>query len=264
VTKPYANELAVARRAVERAAALTLQYFRSNLAIEYKADATPVTVADRGAETLLREAVALAFPDDGIFGEEFPEHVGSSGRRWIIDPIDGTASFIRGVPLYGVLLGLELAADDREIDAERCVLGVAAFPAVGETLWAVRGGGAFVNGLPARVSDATALMGATVVTSDCKPELYGDRHAGFERLLSAAARQRGWGDCYGYALVATGRAEVMVDPLLSPWDCAALAPIVDEAGGVFMDWNGRRTIYGGSGIATSRTLADEVLRTLRG
>ena len=280
-TAGFARELEVACGAVERAGALTLEYFGAAFTVEYKADATPVTIADRGAETLIRAELAAAFPADGIVGEEFPETRGSSGRRWIIDPIDGTASFVRGVPLYGVLVGLEIAegassaggtasppsdaaARPDHPHSRTCVVGVAGFPALRETYWAARGGGAFRNGEPTRVSGVTTLAEATVVTSDVKPQCYGDRFDGFVRLIGRAARQRGWGDCYGYALVASGRADVMVDPLLNPWDAAALVPIIEEAGGEFCDWSGAPTIYGGSGIATVPALRAEVMALLRG
>ncbi len=276
---PFERELEVARRVVERAGRLTLDYFGKQYAIDYKPDATPVTIADRGAETLIREELAAAFPADGIVGEEFPETLGSSGRRWIVDPIDGTASFVRGVPLWGVLVGLEIpderataggvrgaaargAAAAHERHSRTCVVGVAGFPALGETLWAARGGGAFRNGEPARVSRVAAIGDATVLTSDVKPQSYGERFDGFVRLVARAARHRGWGDCYGYALVASGRAEIMVDPLLNPWDIAAIVPILEEAGGAFFDWSGAPTIYGGSGIGTTPALRSEVLATL--
>ena len=266
----WERELDVARRAVERAGKLTLEHFATaNLAIDYKADTTPVTDADRGAEQLIRSELAAAFPDDGIAGEEFPETMGRSGRRWIIDPIDGTASFIRGVPLYGVLVGLELApavttGEPAARTSDACVVGVAGFPALRETYWAARGTGAFRDGAPIRVAATTRLADATIVTSDVKPQCCGDKHDGFLRLIARAARQRGWGDCYGYALVASGRADAMLDPQLNPWDIAALAPILAEAGATFSDWSGRPTIYGGSGVATTPKLRDEILSVLRG
>lgn len=252
--KPYERELEVAIAAVERAGRLTLEYFQKTIDVEHKADQTPVTIADRRAEELLRNTIAAAFPSDGLFGEELGVADGTSGRRWIIDPIDGTASFIRGVPLYGVLIGLE--------ENGTCVVGAMALPALGETLWAARGSGAFVNGRPARVSNVTTLVEATVLTSDARPAHFGDKFEGFMRLLDRAARHRGWGDCYGYALVATGRAEVMVDPRLHPWDGAAVMPILEEAGGAFFDWSGVSTIHGGSGIGTTAALRGEVLRAL--
>ncbi|MCC6763408.1 MAG: histidinol phosphate phosphatase [Deltaproteobacteria bacterium] len=251
---PYADELAAARRAADEAGRFALGHFKTRLAVEAKADGSPVTLADRGAEERLRAVLGGAFPADGFLGEELGEASGTSGRRWIIDPIDGTQSFIRGVPLWGVLVALE--------DRGECVLGVVALPALGETLWAVRGQGAFANGAPARVA-ATALAGATICTSDASPRHFGDKYAGFELLLRATARHRGWGDCYGYALVATGRAEVMLDPLMNAWDAAAVKPIVEEAGGCFCAWDGTPTIYGGSALAMPAALRDQVLATLR-
>lgn len=252
---PYERELEVAIRAVEEAGRLTLEYFRGDFEVEHKSDASPVTIADRRAEEQLRATLARAFPDDGLLGEEFGALDGTSGRRWIIDPIDGTQSFIRGVPLYGVLLGLE--------DRGRCVVGAVAFPALGETYWAGQGAGAWVNGTRIHVSRVTRLADATVLTSDAKPEHYGDVYPGYERLLRRTARQRGWGDCYGYALVARGAADVMVDPKLNPWDIAAILPLLEEAGGTFFDWSGVTRIDGGSGIGTTPALRDEVLATLR-
>ncbi len=255
MSDPYADELAVARRAADAAGRFALGHFKTRLVVEAKADGSPVTIADRGAEEQLRKTLAAAFPADGILGEELGETTGTSGRRWIIDPIDGTQSFIRGVPLWGVLVALEDRGD--------CVLGIVVLPALAETLWAVRGQGAFVNGTPARVA-ATSLADATVLTSDASPRHFGEKHAGFERLLTRTARHRGWGDCYGYALVATGRAEVMLDPFMNSWDAAAVKPIIEEAGGVFCAWDGQATIYAGSALATTAGLRDEVLATLRG
>ncbi|MEW6270811.1 MAG: histidinol-phosphatase [Thermodesulfobacteriota bacterium] len=252
--RAYEREVEVARRAVEAAGRLTLEYFRRDLTVERKPDDSPVTIADRRAEELLRAALVEAFPDDGILGEELGERPGTSGRRWIVDPIDGTQSFIRGVPLYGVLLGLE--------ERGRCVLGAAGFPALGETYWAARGAGAWCNDTRISVSDVGSLADSTLLTSDAKPEHYGGFYPGYERLLRATARQRGWGDCYGYALVARGAAEVMVDPRLNPWDIAAIIPILEEAGGVFFDWRGETRIDGGSGIGANGRLRDQILALL--
>jgi histidinol phosphatase-like enzyme (inositol monophosphatase family) len=268
VTARWEPELDVARRAVERAGKLTLEHYgAASLAVEYKADASPVTVADRGAETLIRAELAAAFPDDGVAGEEFPETTGRSGRRWIIDPIDGTASFIRGVPLWGVLVGLEVVGDDARggrPSTDACVVGVAAFPALGETYWGARGAGAYRNSTRIHVASTATLADATILTTDVKRQWFGDRYDGFLRLVASGARQRGWGDCYGYAAVASGRGDVMVDPLLNPWDIAALVPIIEEAGGTFSDWTGAPTIYAGSGVATTPALRDQVLTLLRG
>jgi histidinol phosphatase-like enzyme (inositol monophosphatase family) len=250
----YERELEVALRAVAAAGRLTLEYFRGDVAIERKPDATPVTIADRRAEELLRAVLGEAFPEDAILGEEFGELAGRSGRRWIIDPIDGTQSFIRGVPLYGVLLGLE--------DRGRCVVGAAGFPALGETYWAASGAGAWCNDARISVSSVDSLAEATLLTSDAKPEHYDDYYPGYVRLLRATARQRGWGDCYGYALVARGAAEVMVDPKLNPWDIAAIIPILEEAGGTFFDWRGETRIDGGSGIGVNGKLREQILALL--
>lgn len=251
----YEREIQVAREAVAAAGAITLEHFGRGVTVERKADQSPVTIADRRSEECLRAALEGAFPEDGLLGEEFGERPGRSGRRWIVDPIDGTQSFIRGVPLYGVLVGLE--------ENGRAVLGVMGFPALGTTCWAARGGGAFRNGERIRVSSVARLADATVVSSDAKPQMFGDKYARFERLLRAAACYRGWGDCYGYALVAAGQVDVMVDPILSPWDAAAVLPILEEAGGRFVDWTGAPDIHGGSGIGAPAALIDEVLAILR-
>lgn len=253
---PYERELEAARAAAAAAGRVTLEHFGGPLEVERKADASPVTIADRRAEGELRRILRAAFPDDGLLGEELGEVPGRSGRRWVLDPIDGTQSFIRGVPLYGVLVGLEE-------EGRGATLGVLALPALGRTYWAARGRGAFCGGRPIRVSAVSALERATVLSSEAKPDAFGVRYAGFERLVRAAACYRGWGDCYGYALVASGRADVMVDPVLCPWDAAAVAPIVEEAGGRFLTWEGEPTIRGGSGVAAPAALIDQVLDALR-
>ena len=253
--RSHTRELQVAREAVVRAGRITLQYFRKGVDVERKPDQTPVTIADRRAEESLRTALRDAFPHDGFLGEEYGEEAGTSGRRWIIDPIDGTQSFIRGVPLYGVLVGLE--------EEGRCVVGICGLPALGQTYWAAEGEGAWCDGERIAVAPTTDLAQATLLTTDARPAHYGDKHPGYERLLRATARQRGWGDCWGYALVASGAADVMVDPLLNPWDAAALVPIVEEAGGAFFAWSGEVSIYAGSGIAAPRALRDPVLALLR-
>jgi histidinol phosphatase-like enzyme (inositol monophosphatase family) len=250
------KELEVARALVQRAGVLTLEYFGKDIAVETKSDASPVTVADRRTETLICKGLAEAFPDDAILGEEHGEKPGSSGRRWIVDPIDGTQSFIRGVPFYGTLLGLEIG--------DSVPLGVMGFPALDMSLWAVQGGGAWRDGERISVSTVDRLADATILTTDAKPGHFGDKASGFARVLDACGRHRGWGDCYGYALIAMGQAEAIFDPILAPWDCAPLVPILGEAGGLFVDWQGRSTIHGSSGIGTTPALRDEIFSLLRG
>ncbi|MHC4549354.1 MAG: histidinol-phosphatase [Planctomycetota bacterium] len=243
--------------ACEAAGAATLRYFRDEaLEVETKADGTPVTRADRDAETILRARIRAAFPADGIVGEEFGEEEGTSGRRWILDPVDGTKSFTRGVPFFGTLLGLE--------EQGRATLGVVALPALDETVYAARGKGAWWRRAGrlrrARVSAVHRLDEALLCTTSRGGFVRAGERALYRRLQEAVRLDRGWGDCYGHVLVATGRADVMVDPRLAVWDCAPLPPILEEAGGVFMDLAGRATHRGGSGISTNPVLA-EALRS---
>jgi histidinol-phosphatase len=260
-----AARLAVALAATRLAAAETLRWFGSGrLTVERKADASPVTEADRAAEGILRRELLAAFPADAFLGEETGATPGSSGFEWIVDPIDGTKSFMRGVPLYATLVGCRRAG--------RGVLGVIAIPALDETAYAAVGGGAWhVRGsaapVPARVS-ARGTLGETVVCSSDFVDFgrwSGGRDAGTaarERLERAAEFVRTWGDGYGYLLVATGRAEVMIDPRLNPWDAAAVEVVVTEAGGRFSDWHGRDRIDSGDGLATNGLVHDQVLGLL--
>lgn len=256
-----AIRLNLAREIAREAGEITLQYFgRDNFQVEWKRDASPVTVADREAEQHLRKRIAAAFPADGILGEEFGEELGTSGYRWILDPIDGTQSFIHGVPLYGTLIGVE-----RE---SRSVAGVISLPALQEAVWAGAGGGAwYARGAEgpraAHVSTCDRLSDGLFLTSDFAGYVKTGREQALARLGRAARRGRTWGDCYGYMLVAVGRAEAMIDPIMNVWDAAALQPILEEAGGTFTDWQGNPTIHAGEGIATNGHVLEEVLRTLR-
>jgi histidinol phosphatase-like enzyme (inositol monophosphatase family) len=236
-----------------QAGQLTLAHYQTRLSPDRKADGTPVTVADRGAEELLRALIAERFPDHAIAGEEFGSSDRDSPFRWVLDPIDGTQSFVRGVPLYGVLVGLE-------VDGEMAV-GVVHFPALGEMLAAAKGEGCRWNGRPTRVSTASRLSESLVCYTDAASLA---KHApeAWSRLQAGSKLQRGWSDCYGYCLVASGRAEVAIDALMAPWDCAALIPVLREAGGTFTDWTGRTTITGGNGLATNGAVFDEVIAIL--
>lgn len=259
--RPSPAELATWRDAAEvlaRAAGeVTLRYFGTRVPAEAKGDGSPVTRADREAELLLREGIRARFPGHGILGEEFGEEGAGSAVRWILDPIDGTRSFMRGVPLYGVLIGIEAAG--------RPVVGVAHFPALGgEMVSAARGLGCHHDGRPARVSSTATLSGAGLLTTDPERILAAATGSGWRRLAAEADLARSWGDAWGHVLVATGRAEVMVDPVLSPWDAAPLLPILEEAGGRFTDLSGRPTIHGGSGVSSNGLLHDAVLAALSG
>jgi histidinol-phosphatase len=229
---------------------VALRYYRSRLTVETKSDGSPVTKADREAETAARAWVRSRFPDDGILGEELGEERPGARRRWVIDPIDGTKSFVRGTPLWGSLVAL--------CEGTRVLAGAAYFPAVDELVAAAPGAGCWWNGSRCRVSEVDTLAHATVLTTDERFRERPDWQAGWRALSTTAAVSRTWGDCFGYLLVATGRAEVMCDPVMSPWDAAALQPIIEEAGGTFTDWAGVATAFGGSVVATNRRLASEV------
>lgn len=251
---PRANDLLSAAEELARlTGGVALRHYRSALHIERKADGSPVTAADRAAEQAARDWVRRNFPDDGVLGEEFGEERPAARRRWVIDPIDGTKSFVHGVPLWGSLVAL--------CEGEAVLAGAAFFPAVDELVVAASGAGCWWNGQRCSVSTVSELSAATALTTDERFGEFADRRAGWERLASRVEIARSWGDCFGYLLVATGRAEIMCDPVLSPWDAAALQPIIVEAGGIFEDWSGRATAFGGSAIATNRLLANEA-RTL--
>ncbi len=254
------SRLELAKDIAHEAGLLTLRYFYNldELQVDRKEDESPVTVADREAEKLLRRRIEESFPDDAILGEEFPDKEGTSGFRWLLDPIDGTKSFIHGVPLYSTLVGIEQHGIN--------VGGVIALPALGEMLWAGKGTGAwheaprFTDPVRARVSDCRDLSKALFLTSEVKTfEQYG--RAGAYRELERQTRlTRTWGDAYGYFLVATGRADVMVDPRLGDWDAGPLLVVLEEAGGKFTDWKGNPTILGQEGIGSNGFLHEEVLR----
>ena len=238
---------------------ITLDYFKKDPETSKKADGSFVTIADREAEAFLRERILNRYPEDSVLGEEEGESKGEakgeSGRRWIVDPIDGTFAFVHGVPFYGVLIGIEI--DDQPI------VGVVNIPALDEIVYAAKGVGCFWNGQPARVSSTTTLEEGLLLCSDftaCRSYGFG---SAAEELQRRAKSSRTWGDCYGYVLVATGRADVMLDPVMNLWDCAALLPVIEEAGGTFTDWRGSRTVDGGNAIATNGALFDEVMAVVK-
>jgi len=225
-----------------------LRAWRTRLDVEHKHDGSPVTEADRNAERAVRVWIEKRFPHDGILGEELGLLRPEAPRRWIVDPIDGTKTFVRGVPLWGSLVAV--------VEGETVLAGAACFPAVDEWIAAAPGEGCHHNGVRTAVSTIAALREATAVTTDPRFDSVPEYRTRWEHLIEQVAITRTWGDCYGYLMVATGRAEIMVDDALAPWDAAALQPIIDEAGGVFTDWRGRRTAFGGDGIATNGALAE--------
>jgi len=230
-------------------------YYGTDVAIDVKGDGSPVTIADRGAEEKARAWIEARFPDDGILGEEFGTIRPDAKRRWIIDPIDGTKSFVRSVPLWGTLVAVT--------EGEHVLAGCAYFPVVNELLVAADASGCYWNGARCRVSEVDTLRNATALVTDDRFAEHPGRVERWQRLGAKTGIVRTWGDCYGYLLVATGRAEVMVDDIVSPWDAAALYPIITEAGGTFTDWRGQSTAFGGDVIATNNALSREVRAILQ-
>jgi histidinol-phosphatase len=282
----------VARVAGDVAVSYFDQARRSALSIEVKPDGSPVTAADRAAESTAREWIERRFPVDGIVGEELGVVRPAASRRWFIDPIDGTKSFVRGVPLWGTLIAVA--------EGDEVLAGAIYCAAAGELVAAATGRGSWWNGVRCHVSQEARLERATVLATEAvaaaaavpaptrhrptsgrssgstrartagggtTPSDAPARLQAWRQLAEHAGVARTWGDAYGYLLVATGRAEVMVDAIMHPWDTAALAPVITEAGGVFTDWDGTPTALGGSSIGTNAALAEQVrgmLRPLRG
>jgi len=240
-----------------QAGRLTLGYFQTTLRPEIKSDGSPVTIADRKAEELIRNAIESRFPQHAIVGEEFGEASAShASHRWIIDPIDGTKSFIHGVPLYGVLIGLEIEG--------RVEVGAAYFPALDEMIAAATGEGCWWNGRLAHMSTVEHLEEAVVCFTELRNFSAKEREPILTRLSNRVKHAVAWSDAYGYLLVATGRAEVMLDPLMHEWDCGPFPPIFRELGGYFGDWKGNQTIYEDEALATTQPLLPEILALLNG
>ncbi|MCU0633672.1 MAG: histidinol phosphate phosphatase [Gemmatimonadaceae bacterium] len=236
------------------AGGVAMRHFRTGVTVEQKSDGSPVTVADREAERVARDWLLARFPADGVLGEEFGLERGQAPRRWVMDPIDGTKSFVRGVPLWGTLIAC--------CEGQQVLSGAAFFPATDELICAAPGCGSWYNGERAYVSGEGDLSAATVLVTDERFPERPARRAAWRDLAASAGVVRTWGDCYGYLLVATGRAEAMVDDLMNPWDAAAVQPIIEEAGGVFTSWHGVPTAFAGSSVATNALLASTVRRVL--
>ena len=256
----YAADLALARALADDADALSLPRFgAADLIVESKPDLTPVSDADRAVEQAVRGRLARERPDDAVLGEEFGS-AGSGSRRWVIDPIDGTKNFVRGVPVWATLIGL--------MDGDDVVVGVVSAPSLGRRWWARQGGGAWatvLGGEPRRlsVSRVSAVGDASVSYSSFGgDEAWGERHTGFTALLHDAWRTRGYGDFWSYMLVAEGAVDIAAEPDLQLYDMAALYPVVTEAGGRFTGLDGDDGVLHGNAVATNGVLHDAVLATL--
>ncbi len=255
LTDKLYNDLEFLTETAYLAGRLTLGYFQAGVPVDFKADHSPVTIADRKAEELIRSRIESTYPGHAIVGEEYGYTENQNAtHRWIIDPIDGTKAFARGVPLYAVLIGLEIEG--------KAVAGAAYFPALDEMIAAADGLGCWWNGRRARVSSIAELGHAYVATASASSFVKHGRAATFQRLLEHCYFQTGWSDAYGYLLVATGRVEIMLDPVMSVWDCGPFPPILHEAGGYFGDWHGTPTIYAREALGVNQHLLHQVLPLL--
>ena len=246
----------IAIEAAEEAGRFALRYFDGDFNVEWKQDRSPVTVADREAEALLRTRLLEAFPRDGFLGEETGDCAGSSGFRWIVDPIDGTRNFIRGIPLWGTLVGLEYKGEQ--------IAGVVAVPALRQVFRALRGDHAYRGDRRICVSHVSTLTEATLFHTSMAWFILAGRADEFRDLARRVQTERGYGDFYGHMLVAQGSGELMVEHGVHAWDMAAVKPIVEEAGGRFSDWNDTPTIYRPDVLASNGKLHAEALKILRG
>jgi histidinol-phosphatase len=243
----------VASEAVWTAGRQTLSWFNTDPEIEWKADHSPVTAADRAAEHTLRRMIRQRFPFHSILGEEFGEDPGSEPVRWILDPIDGTRSFARGIPLYGVQIGVEVCGEP--------VVGAIYLPVLDQLLSAHRGGGCSLNGRRCQVSAVQSLDQALLIAHD--QHLIHQRWDGLPALSAEVQLVRNWGDCYSFVQVITGKAEIVLEPRMSSWDNAPLLTLLEEAGGRFSNWQGQRTIHGGEALASNDHFHAELLQRLQ-
>lgn len=247
--------LNAAIEAAKAAGEVALHYFRTNLAVEIKADRTPVTRADRECEAKIVEILRSYFPRHGFLGEELGEQTGTANSRWIIDPIDGTKNFIRGIPFFTTLIALEEEGD--------ITMGVMYAPATNDLLYARKGNGTFANGRQVHVSDLGNLSEAMLVHGGLKDLKVRPCWQPFLRLVDATARQRGFGDALGHSVVICGQAEIALEPEIKPWDVAATKILVTEAGGRYSDFAGTSSIYTGSAVISNGRVHDAVINILQ-
>ena len=258
--KSYLKELEFALKVVKASERITLKYFQSRFKVNYKSDRSPVTVADRTCEKFLVEELSRKFPHHGFYGEEFGEEknrvpvLHESAMRWIIDPIDGTRNFTRGIPYWGTLCGLECEGD--------VVAGIMALPALKLIYYASKGSGTFKNGKRLKVSRIKELEKSAIIFGGLSYFIGTQYEKPFLEIVKSAYHDRGFGDCFGYSFVADGSAEAMLDPIVSPWDVAAIKVIIEEAGGIFTDFEGNSTIYSRTAIAANPFIHEAVLRKL--
>jgi len=239
-----------------RAGRITLGYFNIGIRPDFKANQEPVTAADRAAEEFIRAEIERVYPGHAIIGEEFGESAGNGDPfRWTVDPIDGTITFVRGVPLYSVLIGLEIEGLVK--------VGAAYFPALDEMIYAAEGLGCWWNGRRAHVSDTNSMAQACVCCSDFQ-NLSQKNSTIVSQFEKQKSLMRTWADGYGYLLVASGRAEVCLDPYMQVWDCGPYPIIMKEAGGYFGSWSGEDGHAHGEALATNAALKPEVLKLMRG
>lgn len=262
---PYRDRFHLAKSIAKSAGRKTLDYFQTDrFEVIRKGDGSPLTVADQETERFLRDEIAKNFPDDEIMGEEFGHTPGDSGFKWVLDPIDGTRSFIHGVPLYGTMVAV---IDQRDMKSPKAVIGAIHIPGLNEGIYASTGQGAWhyqgdAEPVRASVSDNKSLADSIFVTTGMETFFERDAADKFVDLSRAVEFSRTWGDVYGYLLVATGRAEAMVDPALNIWDAAAVQPIIEEAGGIFTDWKNRPTFDGGDAIGSNGQFHQQILDIL--
>jgi histidinol-phosphatase len=251
----WRNRYEVAVEAAQQAGQVALRYFDADLTVEWKKDLSPVTVADREAESLLRTRLLGTFPHDGFLGEESGDTPGGSGYRWIVDPVDGTRNFVRGIPIWATLVALEYQGEP--------ILGVANVPAMKQTYRAIRGDGAYRDNRRLSVSKIASLAESIMFYSSISWFIKAGRQEVFLDLAARTQLQRGFGDFYGFLLVAQGSGELMIEHGVHVWDIAAMKPIIEEAGGRLTDWDGQPNIHRPDVIASNGLLHDEVLRLLR-